>query len=136
LRYFIGDFNGDGVQDVAIAASSEGNPAFQLAPGVKVSSPKSRTQSPADLKQRFEAIAIVHGGPAGWQNSASLQRFLLVWVGYPSKLAPKNSKTRLKVPLPPHAKGDALLCMGEGSGDGYIYFDGTDYRFKLLTRGD
>jgi hypothetical protein len=136
LRYFIGDFNGDGIQDIAVAVSSDGSPDLKLAPGVKISSPKSRSQSAIDLKQHIEAVAIIHGGPGGWEASPSLPRFLLVWVGYPSKLANKHGGARLKYPLPPQAKGDALYCKGDGSGDGYLYFDGTGYRFKLLTRGD
>jgi hypothetical protein len=136
LRYFVGDFNGDGFQDVAVAVSSDGNPDFKLVAGVRVSSPRSKSQSDIDLKQHIEGIAIIHGGPGGWEASASLPRFLLVWVGYPSKLAKKHGSVRLKYPLPPQAKGDALFCMGDGSGDGYVYFDGTEYRFKPVGRAD
>jgi hypothetical protein len=143
--FLVGDFNGDGSQDLAIPVKPNeaklGDINSELAnwiledpktvpiPGLPLGGRKSGAASPVRADKGDALLAIVHGvGTQGWRNPEAKQTFLLKNSGGNSMSAQtvkdlQNSKDRSK--LPP-LRGDAIR---EASGEkvGLIFWTGAKY---------
>lgn len=148
-----GDFNGDGVRDIAsvvrlakrLDLNDQTRPAFRLYqaihPALKARDypPKERLGVLANYANRVHLI-IVHGHrESGWTNSTPQQRHVLLdFPGitpnrirlYRGNLRPATAGDQFKPSRPPRLRGDAIVAdevFEQGVGAA-IYWDGTRYR--------
>ena len=153
--YVIGDFNGDGAEDIVIAVRIKGQRS-DLPADVTVYNPFERPKAvfPADpLATPTLALAIIHG-LSGWQTAAA-QKFLLfgqspvlilnygrVTSGDPSavktliELLGKRSRRLKDFGWPPAAaKGDSII-LGTEATDSILYWNGKNYRWEEAAGGE
>ena len=154
--YLTGDFNGDGAQDIVIAARIKGHRS-DLPPDVKVYNPFERPKAvfPADpLANPTVALAIIHGTKAGWKNAQTAGKFLLVGEspililendratsGRPEdakklmEIKSKLGKRRGATWPPVAAKGDSILLETEAT-ESILYWNGKTYRWEESAGGE
>ena len=155
--YLTGDFNGDGAQDIVIAARIKGHRS-DLPPDVKVYNPFERPKAvfPADpLANPTVALAIIHGSRPGWQTPPALEKFLLfgespvlilnhgrVTSGDPNavknlmELSRKGSRRLRNLGWPAAAaKGDSIV-LGTEATDSILYWNGKTYRWEEAAGGE
>lgn len=155
--YLTGDFNGDGAQDIVIAARIKGHRS-DLPPDVKVYNPFERPKAvfPADpLANPTVALAIIHGSRPGWQRPPALEKFLLfgespvlilnrgrVTSGDPNavknlmELLRKGSRRLRNLGWPAAAaKGDSIV-LGTEATDSILYWNGKTYRWEEAAGGE
>jgi hypothetical protein len=146
-RFVVGDFNGDGSEDVAVVVnpamgtlaeinSEVANWILEDPQKVVLPDPNKTTQplapppKPTHVEQSDTLLAVLHGfGPSGWRDPKSRQTYLLRnAVGSNLKTHPladllkaSNSKTKL-----PKLRGDVINeTIGEASG--FLYYTGAKY---------
>lgn len=155
--YVLGDFNGDGGEDIVIAVRIKGQRG-DLPADVKVYNPFERPKAvfPADpTANPTLALAIIHGSKAGWRTSRPLEKYLLfgqspvlilnydrVTSGDPNaiktliELLKKGSKRLKDLGWPPAAaKGDAII-LGTEATDSILYWNGKNYRWEEAAGGE
>ncbi len=155
--YLTGDFNGDGVQDVAIVVRIKGR-RRDLAPDVKVLNPFDdgpRVTFPADpAAEPTLAFAIIHGSAAGWKTSQPAGKFLLLGespilileydrsTGKPEdakdlmEIMTKRARRRRGQAWPPAtAKGDSIVLETEAI-NSILYWNGKTYRWEESEGGE
>ena len=146
-RFVVGDFNGDGSQDVAVVVapavgllreinSEVANWILEDPQKIVLLDPTKATQrlAPVPPPTRVEStdllLAVLHGhGPAGWRNPESRQTYLL------KNGAGSNLKTMQPGDLRKTATGNAKLPRIQGDvvketiGDqaGFLYYNGSKY---------
>jgi hypothetical protein len=146
-RFVVGDFNGDGSQDVAVVVtpatgmlgeinSEVANWILEDPQKIVIPDPKNATQrlapipAPTRVSQSDVLLAVLHGhGPAGWRNTESRQTYLLRnAVGSEIKsesmaacLKATNGKT-----IQPKLRGD-VISETIGAGRGFLYYSGAKY---------
>ena len=145
--FIVGDFNGDGSQDIAIAVkpakgmlseinSEYANWILEDPQKIKLQDPNSGVQrlSPKPRPVQVEAsdflLAVIHGyGPYGWRDSAAKQTYLL------KNAAGSNMETRTKKDLLnatkdndgfPALKGD-VIRETIGQEPGLLLWSGAHY---------
>jgi hypothetical protein len=149
--YVTGDFNGDAAQDILVVTHLKGQ-RDELQGDVKLYDPFERPKAiyPADPSANPTlALAIIHGGKAGWQTPPALEKFLLfgsspVLILNYQRLA--SSETQDKEALmellrkgsrkyrgsgwpPAGAKGDSIV-LGTEATDSILYWNGKNYRWE------
>ena len=150
-RHLLGDFNGDGVLDIAISVrllrsiepSDKTEPPFwfgkPLGPGMVQDDERYRFKMGDLARYRNESILIVLHGMAGqgWSHSEPKQRFAIVdgWdagkinmSSYRGKLEPVAAGDGAIEP-PPRLLGDAILMLGHENKGTALYQDGNRYRW-------
>ncbi|HEV7473707.1 MAG TPA: hypothetical protein VGN90_06650 [Pyrinomonadaceae bacterium] len=154
--YVIGDFNGDGAEDIVVAVRIKGQRS-DLPADVTVYNPFERPKAifPADpLATPTLALAIIHG-KSSWQTPPAAQNFLLfgqspvlilnygrVTAGDPAalktliELLGKRSTRLRDLGWPPAAaKGDAII-LGTEATDSILYWTGKNYRWEEAAGGE
>jgi hypothetical protein len=139
-KFTVGDFNGDGSEDIAVLVRPNpgklgeiNNPQADwiIWNPAKVPLPKPHQRvlkMPSDLKPEYvirsdRLLAVIHGqGPAGWRNPQAYQAFLLRSLSGKNLLA-----KRLENRLPFQAKPEDVLPENVGGVPGYVYWLGTVY---------
>jgi len=151
LRAVVGDFNGDGAEDVALPVSpAEGrlaelndgvanwrvqdaldDPAVRDAPSAKVP-PAAVTVQPHDV-----LLAVVHGyGVRGWRDERARQCYLVRHAtGAPLEARPRTELLRYvqRVPDEPRLSGDVILASA-GRTAGFVYWTGVRYAWHPLPK--
>jgi hypothetical protein len=145
--YLVGDFNGDGWQDLAVVVKPAESMLEELNSELanwivedprKVRAPVAEAAvrplppktAPVRIEKGDDLVAVIHGwGPAGWRNSEAKQTFLLKnAVGTAMRTEAlasflKANKGRGKLPA---LAGDLIWeVLGEESG--FIYWTGAKY---------
>jgi hypothetical protein len=155
-RFFVGDFNGDGFQDVAVVVKpAEGmlaelnnevaNWILEEPQKVVLPDPTKTTQQlphrpdPTRVEQSDILLAVLHGyGPAGWRDPRARQTYLLKnAVGNNMKseqLAQVLRMVRAKGTLP-KLRGDVISEAIAGE-SGLLYYTGAKYAWYRTKRGD
>ena len=147
----VADFNGDGVDDIAIsvklassfATTEKKESPFRfskpLGPGMPPDEGRYSFKVSDLVRYRNESILIVLHGVAGrgWNDSEPKQRFVIVdgWdagrinmASYRGKLEPVAAGDSAIVP-PPLLLGDAILMLGHENKGTALYWDGNQYRW-------
>lgn len=146
-RFIVGDFNGDGMQDVAVVVkpaegmlaelnSEVANWILEEPQKVVLPDPSKTTQQlphppeRARVEQSDTLLAVLHGyGPAGWRDPRTRQTYLLKnAVGSNMKTQPLTDvlrTTRGKANLP-KLRGDVISEAIAGE-SGLLYYSGAKY---------
>ena len=153
-RFAVGDFNGDGSQDVAVVVtpaagmlgeinSEVANWILEDPQKIVLPDPKKATQrlapvpAPTRVAQSDVLLVVLHGhGPSGWRNPESRQTYLLknatggsIRSQQMTALLKANSaKTAL-----PKLRGD-VISEKLGAEPGFLYYNGSKYVWYPRSR--
>jgi hypothetical protein len=136
---FVGDLDGDGVDDLVIAARCKNPMADQAEYGFVVADPynsfmgfgnvKVTSTFASDVPERKGvSLLIVHGvGPQAWHSDRTKAKFLLINLPFQTltvkRLALKK-KTVLGIYMEEKGEGEATSSV--------IFWDGKKYRYQIL----
>ena len=136
---FVGDLDGDGVDDLIVAARCKNPMADQAEYGFHVTDPYNSFMGFGDVKltstfnsdvpdRKGVALLIVHGvGPEGWRSGKEKPKFLLINLPFQTltvkRLALKK-KTVLGIYMEEKGEGEATSSV--------IFWDGKKYRYQIL----
>ena len=136
---FVGDLDGDGVDDLVIAARCKNPMADQDEYGFHVADPYDSFLGFGDVKvtstfasdapeRKGVCLLIVHGvGPEGWRSDKTKAKFLLINLPFKT-LAVKRLALKKKTVL-----GIYMEEKGEGeSTSSVVFWDGKKYRYQIL----
>ena len=136
---FVGDLDGDGVDDLVIAARCKNPMADQDEYGFHVADPYdsflgfgevkvTSTFASDEPERKGVCLLIVHGvGPEGWRSDKTKAKFLLINLPFKT-LAVKRLALKKKTVL-----GIYMEEKGEGeSTSSVVFWDGKKYRYQIL----
>jgi hypothetical protein len=136
---FVGDLDGDGVDDLVIAARCKNPMADQAEYGFRVADPynsflgfgevKVTSTFASDVPERKGvALLIVHGvGAEGWRSEKEKAKFLLINLPFKT-LAVKRLAVKKRTVL-----GIYMEEKGEGENtSSVIFWDGKKYHYQVL----
>lgn len=155
--YLMGDFNGDGAQDILVVVLLKVQ-QNELPPEVHVLSPFGYGPAayPSDpLAKPSASLAIIHGTKAGWRSAPAAEKFLLVGASpililqydrgvstHPAdhlnlmEIVRKVGKRRRGAMRPPaSARGDSIL-LGTEAADSILFWNGKTYRWQESEGGE
>lgn len=141
--FLVGDFNGDGSQDIAIVIRPANDSLAEInnelanwvledphdvpLPGTKAAA-EIRKSKPTKAEKTDELLTIIHGvGPQGWRNSAARQTYLLrnaVGENLTVQDADKLDKSSLSSNVPLHGEVISETLNGHR---GLIWWTGAKY---------
>lgn len=136
---FVGDLDGDGVDDLVIAARCKNPMADQAEYGFLVADPYDSFLGFGDVKvtstfasdspeRKGVSLLIVHGvGPEAWRSDKTKPKFVLINLPFKTltvkRLALKK-RTVLGVYMEEQGEGEATSSV--------IFWDGKKYRYQIL----
>jgi hypothetical protein len=136
---FVGDLDGDGVDDLVIAGRCKNPMADQAEYGFVVADPYNSFLGFGNVKvtstfasdspeRKGVGLLIVHGvGPEGWRSDKTKAKFLLINLPFKTltvkRLALKK-KTILGVYMEEQGEGEATSSV--------VFWDGKKYRYQIL----
>jgi hypothetical protein len=136
---FVGDLDGDGVDDLVIAARCKNPMADQAEYGFHVTDPYNSFMGFGDVKltstfasdvpeRKGVSLLIVHGvGSEAWRSDKEKPKFLLINLPFKTltvkRLALKK-KTVLGIYMEEKGEGEATASV--------IFWDGKKYRYQIL----
>jgi hypothetical protein len=136
---FVGDLDGDGVNDLVIAARCKNPMADQAEYGFVVADPYNSFLGFGNVKvtstfnsdvpdRKGVSLLIVHGvGPEGWRSTKTKPKFLLINLPF-ATLTVKRLALKKKTVL-----GIYMEEKGEGeSTSSVIFWDGKKYHYQIL----
>ena len=136
---FIGDLDGDGIDDLVVAARCKNPMADQGEYGFRVSDPFDSDFGYGNVKvtsgfitedpdRKGVVLLIVHGvGPEAWRSDKEKPKFLLINLPFTS-LTVKRLALKKRTIL-------GIYMVEEGEGDqmsGVVFWDGKKYRYQAL----
>jgi hypothetical protein len=150
-RGIVGDFNGDGAEDVAMPVRPAEGRLLELNDGLANwgvqdaladdASPREPPPSPEHGRATVEPgdllLAVVHGsGPRGWRDESARQCYLVRHAtGAPLEARPRRELLRYVGRMPDAARltGDVILCAA-GRRPGFVYWTGARYAWHPLPK--
>jgi hypothetical protein len=134
--HVVGDFDGDGNADVAVAIQFKTKSALRELRNVTVLNPWLMSVEPGATNphdtESDKALLVLHGTTKGWSDATPTRAFVLLDAVY-DELTIVTRDARGDAQLPSTAKGDCLLT-GTEDARGIICWDGKTYRWD--QRGD
>jgi len=136
---FVGDLDGDGVDDLVIAARCKNPMADQAEYGFHVIDPYNSFLGFGDVKttstfasdepeRKGVSLLIVHGvGPDAWRSDKEKPKFLLINLPFKTltvKRLTLKKKTVLGIYMEEQGEGEATSSV--------IFWDGKKYRYQIL----
>src|ERR1700678_2633613 len=136
---FVGDLDGDGVEDLVVAGRCKNPMADQAEYGFRVTDPYNSFLGFGDVKvtstfasdspeRKGVSLLIVHGvGPEGWRSDKPKQKFLLINLPFKTltvKRLALRKRTVLGVYMEEQGEGEATSSV--------IFWDGKKYRYQVL----
>jgi hypothetical protein len=147
-RALVGDFNGDGLEDVAVPVRPQAGRIDELNDGLAnwwvqdalheppqperlpVGEPALAAVEPGDV-----LLAVIHGyGPHGWRDQRARQCYLVRnATGPPFEVRTRKSLERYVGPTPEGAPlpGEVILAAA-GPRPGFVHWTGSRYRWHAL----
>lgn len=138
-RQFVGDLDGDGIDDLVIAARCKNPMADQAEYGFRVADPYNSFLGFGDVKvtstfasdspeRKGVSLLIVHGvGPEAWRSDKPKTKFLLINLPFKTltvKRLEVKKRTVLGVYMEEQGEGEATSSV--------IFWDGKKYRYQIL----
>lgn len=141
--FFVGDFNGDGSQDLAVVTKANDDALPEInndlanwtledphevpLPGSKAAA-QPRPPKSVKAERNDQLLAIIHGvGPEGWRNTDARQTFLLRNAAGMNATLQTAAQLRDSPPIPKLSlQGDAISEMVNGH-RGLIFWTGAKY---------
>src|SRR5579863_7206396 len=136
---FVGDLDGDGVDDLIIAARCKNPMADQAEYGFVVADPYDNFLGFGDVKvtstfasdepqRKGVSLLIVHGvGPEAWRSDKPKRKFLLINLPFKT-VTVKRLALKKKMVL-----GIYMEEQGEGEAtSSVVFWDGKKYRYQIL----
>jgi hypothetical protein len=148
-RCIVGDFNGDGAEDVAMPVRPAEGRLLELNDGLAnwrvqdaLAEDASRREPPPNTEHGGATVepgdlllAVVHGfGPRGWRDDRARQCYLVRHAtGTPLEARPRTELLRYvgRVPDAAQLTGDVILCAA-GRRPGFVYWTGARYAWHPL----
>src|SRR5271165_1818709 len=136
---FVGDLDGDGVDDLIIAARCKNPMADQAEYSFRVADPYNSFLGFGDVKvtstfasdapeRKGVSLLIVHGvGPEAWRSDKPKTKFLLINLPFKTltvKRLEVKKRTVLGVYMEEQGEGEATSSV--------IFWDGKKYRYQIL----
>ena len=150
-RYLVGDFNGDGAEDLAVPVSpvesrlgdlNDSLANWNVQDALGVPPPRSgpaplATSAPVTVQPNDVLLAVVHGyGGRGWRDGQARQCYLVRHAtGAPLEARPRSVLLRYveKAPSDARLSGDVILASA-GKKDGFVYWTGVRYAWHPLPK--
>jgi hypothetical protein len=136
---FVGDLDGDGVDDLVIAARCKNPMADQAEYGFRVADPYNSFLGFGDVKvtstfasdepeRKGISLLIIHGvGPEAWRSDKEKPKFLLINLPFKTLTVKRLAfKKRTVLGIYMEEKGE-----GENTSS-VIFWDGKKYRYQIL----
>ncbi len=135
----VGDLDGDGIDDLVIAARCKNPMADQAEYGFHVTDPYNSFLGFGDVKvtstfasdepeRKGVSLLIVHGvGPDAWRSDKEKPKFLLINLPFKTltvKRLTLKKKTVLGIYMEEQGEGEATSSV--------IFWDGKKYRYQIL----
>jgi hypothetical protein len=136
---FVGDLDGDGIDDLVVAARCKNPMADQGEYGFRVSDPFDTDFGYGNVKvtsgfiteepdRKGVVLLVVHGvGPEAWRSDKEKPKFLLINLPFTS-LTVKRLELKKRTVL-------GIYMVEDGEGDpmsGVVFWDGKKYRYHSL----
>jgi hypothetical protein len=136
---FVGDLDGDGVDDLVVAARCKNPMADQAEYGFRVSDPYDNFLGFGDVKvtstfasdepeRRGVCLLIVHGvGPDGWRSDKPKIKFVMINLPFKTvtvKRLTLKKKTVLGIYMEERGEGEQTSSV--------LYWDGKKYRYQQM----
>jgi hypothetical protein len=136
---FVGDLDGDGVDDLVIAARCKNPMADQAEYGFLVSDPYNSFLGFGDVKvtstfasdvpdRKGISVLIVHGvGPDAWRSDKQKPKFLLINLPFKTLTVKRfalKKKTVLGIYMEEKGEGEATSSV--------VFWDGKKYHYQIL----
>jgi hypothetical protein len=136
---FVGDLDGDGVDDLVVAARCKNPMADQAEYGFLVSDPYNSFLGFGDVKvtstfasdvpeRKGISVLIVHGvGPEAWRSDKQKPKFLLINLPFKTLTVKRfalKKKTVLGIYMEEKGEGEATSSV--------IFWDGKKYHYQIL----
>jgi hypothetical protein len=150
-RGLVGDFNGDGAEDVAVPVSPAAGRLEELNDGLanwrvqdaredpagERGPPPKGDRSAVRVQPQDVLLAVVHGyGVRGWRDERARQSYLIRHAtGAPFEARPRTELLRYvrRVPDEPRLTGDVIL-VSAGRKPGFVYWTGARYSWHPLPK--
>lgn len=139
VAQFVGDLDGDGIDDLVLAARCKNPMADQGEYGFRVSDPLDSDFGYGNVKvtsgfiseepdRKDVVLLVVHGvGPEAWRSDKEKPKFLLINLPYTSltvKRLALRKKTILAIYMVENSEGDQTSAV--------VFWDGKKYRYRSL----
>ena len=136
---FVGDLDGDGVDDLVVAARCKNPMADQAEYGFRVADPYNSFMGFGDVKitstfasdapeRKGVSLLIVHGvGPEAWRSDKPKPKFLLINLPFQAltvKRLALRKRTVLGIYMEERGEGEATSSV--------LFWDGKKYRYQIL----
>ncbi len=139
-HFLVGDFNGDGAEDVAVPVSPRPDRLADINDGLanwRIQDALAPDPAEATVRPEEVLLAVVHGyGPRGWRDAQARQCYLVRHAtGAPLERRPRTELLRYaqRVPDEPRLAGDVILA-SMGSRAGFLYWTGARYAWHPLPK--
>src|SRR5271168_471683 len=136
---FVGDLDGDGIDDLVVVARCKNPMADQAEYGFRVADPYNSFLGFGNVKvtstfasdapeRRGVCLLVVHGvGPEGWRSSKPKPKFVLINLPFKT-LTVKRLALKKKIVL-----GVYMEEQGEGEAtSSVVFWDGKKYHYQIL----
>ncbi|HEY2942042.1 MAG TPA: hypothetical protein VGN09_06385 [Vicinamibacteria bacterium] len=147
-RLLVGDFNGDGSEDVAVPVSPAEGRLAELNDGLanwriqdalddpaERPGPREGARSALTVQPQDVLLAVVHGyGVRGWRDERARQSYLVRHAtGAPLEARPRSDLLRYVRRVPDDARltGDVIFASA-GRTPGFVYWTGARYSWHPL----
>jgi hypothetical protein len=132
----IGDFNGDGSQDVMVVVQPSEERSYEIndpfrnwtVQDLRLESARLVQARPSRVEKGERLLAVIHGhGPAGWRDPEARQAYLLRNAAIGRLRVIRREDEARATPKGPPLRGDAIAEEADEAPTRFLYWAGTRY---------